>query len=55
LRVVAPRIMSSGTPYCSAIESNTAPSQGGTARLTIGVSDYGDKAQNLRLKFALLQ
>jgi hypothetical protein len=32
LRVVAPRIMSSGTPYCSAIESNTAPSQGGTAR-----------------------
>ena len=26
LRVVAPRIMSSGTPHCSAIESNTAPS-----------------------------
>jgi hypothetical protein len=32
LRVVAPRIMSSGTPYCSAIESNTAPSEAGTAR-----------------------
>jgi hypothetical protein len=32
LRVMAPRITSSGTPHCSAIESNTAPSQGGTAR-----------------------
>src|SRR5262249_34677917 len=26
LRVVAPRIMSSGTPHCGAIESNAAPS-----------------------------
>jgi hypothetical protein len=32
LRVMAPRIKSSGTPHCSAIESNTAPSRGGTAR-----------------------
>jgi hypothetical protein len=31
LRVMALRITSSGTPHCSAIESNTAPSQGGTA------------------------
>jgi hypothetical protein len=29
LRVMAPRITSSGTPHCSAIESNTAPSQQG--------------------------
>jgi hypothetical protein len=28
----APRITSRGTPHCSAIESNTAPLQGGTAR-----------------------
>jgi len=50
LRVVAPRIMSSGTPHCSAIESNTAPSGSCKSlidRLLNAANKHGEAAKGL--------